>query len=269
MLSRERPVVPRGGGWSLEFSAELLLFVFLAGMAAGGVDAIAGGGGLISLPALLFAGLDPLAALATNKLQSSLGTFTAAWNYARRGWVDVSALRGLIVVAFLAAAAGTAAVQQLGGSVLERLLPLLLALLAAWFALSPKVADLESAPRIRTRTYGLTVVPAVGFYDGFFGPGTGSFFTASAIGLLGASATRAVAQTKVLNLTTNLGSLLLFVAGGHVVWTAGVVMICGQIVGAWIGSSLAIRNGVAIIRPMLIAVSLAVAARLLYQQYLA
>lgn len=251
----------------MELSVELLLFVFFAGALAGGIDAIAGGGGLISLPALLFAGLNPLAALATNKLQSSFGTFTAAWNYTCRGWVDLRAARWLIVIAFLASAAGTVAVQFIGHSLLERLLPLLLGVLAAWFAFSPKVSDLERTPRMPETVYRATVLPAIGFYDGFFGPGTGSFFTASAIGFLGASATRAVALTKVLNLTTNLGSLTLFIAGGHVIWAVGLVMVAGQIVGAWIGSSLAIRNGVTIIRPLLIGVCLAVMVRLLYQQY--
>jgi uncharacterized membrane protein YfcA len=251
----------------LELSLELLVFVFVAGMAAGCVDSIAGGGGLISLPALLFAGLDPLAALATNKLQSSFGTFTAAWNYTRRGWIDVRAVRWLILVAFLASAAGTIAVQYIGHSLLVRLLPLLLGLLAGWFALSPKVGNLERAPRIGNAAYGATVLPTVGFYDGFFGPGTGSFFTASAIGLLGASATRAVALTKVLNLTTNVGSLIFFMIGGHVIWAVGLVMVGGQILGAWLGSNMAIRNGVAIIRPMLVLVCLAVMARLMYQQY--
>ncbi|MEX0730919.1 MAG: TSUP family transporter [Aquisalimonadaceae bacterium] len=252
----------------MEITAELLIFVFLVGIFAGWVDSIAGGGGLISLPALLFVGLNPLAALATNKLQSSFGAFIAAVNYTRLGWVDLQAIRWLVLVAFIASAAGTMLVQHVDLSLLERLLPVLLGLLAAWFALSPRVGDLERTPRLGGIAYGATAVPAIGFYDGFFGPGTGSFFTASAISLLGASARRAVGLTKVLNFTTNFSSLILFVIGGQVIWSFGLAMVLGQVIGAWFGSSMAIRNGVAIIRPIVVVVCLAVMIRMLYQQYL-
>jgi uncharacterized membrane protein YfcA len=251
----------------LDFSAELLLAMALVGVAAGWVDSIAGGGGLIALPALLFTGISPLEALATNKLQSSFGSFTAAYNYTRRGWIDLRWARWLIAASLLGSAAGTLLVQNLRLDLLERMLPVLLGGMALYFLLSPRLGDVERKPRLGRLGYGLSAAPGIGFYDGVFGPGTGSFFTLSAVTLLGASATRAVALTKLLNFASNIGSLALFLAGGQIVWTLGLAMIVGQATGAWLGSSMAIRNGVGLIRPVVVIVCLAMMLRLLQQQY--
>ncbi len=251
----------------LEVSPELLLVMALVAVVAGWVDAIAGGGGLIGLPALLFTGISPLEALATNKLQGTIGTFTAACNYTRRGWVDLRWARPLILASLIGAAAGTALVQSIRLDLLERALPVLLGLLAVYFLFSPGLGDVERKPRLGRRGYGLTAAPGIGFYDGLVGPGTGSFFMLSAVTLLGASATRAVALTKLLNLASNVGSLALFLTGGHAVWSLGLTMIVGQTIGAWLGSSMAIRRGVGLIRPVVVVVCLAMMSRLLYEQY--
>ncbi|WP_440995619.1 TSUP family transporter [Arhodomonas sp. SL1] len=252
--------------WALEPHWYLVLVA--VAFAAGWLDAIAGGGGLIALPALLLAGVPPLGALATNKLQGAVGAMTAAVSYAREGWVDLRWAAGLIVASFLGASAGTWLVQGMDTSVVERLLPLLLAVMVLYFALSPRLSDLESAPRMGRWAYGLTAAPGIAFYDGFFGPGTGSFFTASAVALLGASARRAVALTKVLNVTSNIASLALFVAGGHILWGVGAAMVVGQLAGAILGARMAIRGGVALIRPLVILSCLAMLTRLLWEQYL-
>lgn len=250
-------------GWGPEW----LLAMALVGVAAGWLDSIAGGGGLIALPALLLTGVSPLEALATNKLQSSVGAGVAAVNYTRRGWIDLHWARWLVLASFLGAAAGTLLVQRVDTAFVEWLLPGLLGAVALYFLLSPRLGDLERQPRSSRLGYGVTAAPLIGFYDGFFGPGTGSFFTASAVGLLGASATRAVALTKLLNFASNLAALLMFVAGGHVIWALGAAMLGGQAVGAWLGSSLAIRHGVGLIRPLVVTASLALMLRLLWQQW--
>ncbi len=246
---------------------EVYVFLAAVGFAAGWLDSIAGGGGLIALPALLLAGVPPLPALATNKLQGTAGAFTATVHYVRRGWVDLHWARGLIVASFIGAAAGTALVQVVDTAVVETLLPFLLAAMVLYFLLSPRLGDLEAEPRLGRWGYGLTAAPAIGFYDGFFGPGTGSFFTASAVALLGASARRAVALTKVLNVTSNIASLALFTAGGHMLWTVGAVMIVGQLAGATLGANMAIRGGVALIRPLVVLVCVGMLTKLLWERF--
>lgn len=247
---------------------ELYPVLAAVGFAAGWLDAIAGGGGLIALPALLLSGVPPLNALATNKLQGTMGAFTAASSYVRQGWVDLAWARGLIVASFVGAGAGTLLVQYMDNDVVERLLPLLLVVMVLYFAFSPRLGDLESEPRMGRLGYGLTAAPAIGFYDGFFGPGTGSFFTASAVALLGASARRAVALTKVLNVTSNIASMILFISGGYVLWGVGAAMIVGQLAGAVLGARMAIRGGVALIRPLVVLVCLAMLARIVWARFL-
>lgn len=253
---------------ALEITPELLLVMVLVGLAAGWVDSIAGGGGLISLPALLFTGVTPIEALATNKLQGTFGSFTATVNYTRRGWVDLRSARWMILASLLGSALGTALVQSMSLAMVERLLPLLLGAMAVYFLLSPRLGDVDRQPRLSRRAYATTAAPAIGFYDGFFGPGTGSFFTLSAVALLGASSARAVGLTKVLNFASNIASVSVFLIGGHMVWAMGLAMIVGQSMGAWLGSSMAIRGGVRLIRPIVVIVCLGMMSRLLYQQYL-
>ncbi len=245
---------------------ELMLAILAAGALAGWVDSIAGGGGLIALPTLLLVGLDPLAALGTNKLQGTAGTLMAAANYARRGLLVRRRLGWLIAGSFLGAAAGTALVQQMDPGRVAAAIPVLLVAVAVYFLLSPRVSDLDSRPRLGRRAYAASVAPAIGFYDGFFGPGTGSFFTLTSVSLLGGGIVQAVALTKVLNLTSNVASLGLFLAGSHVVWLAGGLMVAGQLVGSWLGSHMAMRSGARLIRPLMVAVCIAMALRLLYER---
>jgi len=240
----------------------LLILVAVAGM-AGLIDAIAGGGGLLALPALLWAGLPPVQALATNKLQGSFGTLTASFNFVRRGEIDVARLRIPILLTFLGSASGTLAVQRLGSTLLDQIVPLLLIAFALYFLFSPRIGDQDAQHRIGHGLFGLLIGFSVGFYDGFFGPGTGSFFAAAFVLLLGYNLRRATAGTKILNFTSNIASLIFFALAGEVIWQVGLPMGLAQMVGAWIGSHLVIRHGTRLIRPLLVIVSLAISLRLL------
>jgi uncharacterized membrane protein YfcA len=242
---------------------DLSLILFLLALAAGLVDAMAGGGGLITMPALLWAGLTPVEALATNKAQGVFGTATATANFLRRGAIDLPRAAAAVVCTFTGAAAGTLLVRHLGGELLGWLIPLLLMAFALYFLFSPRVSDLDSRQRIGEGTFALSVGAGVGFYDGFFGPGTGTFFAIGYVALLGYNLRRATAHTKLLNFTSNLASLLFFLPGGHVVWSVGLSMAAGQLVGAWIGSHLVLRHGTRLVRPVLVAASLAVSVKLL------
>ncbi len=240
----------------------LLLLVAAAGL-AGFVDAIAGGGGLIALPALLWAGIPPLQALATNKLQGSFGTATATFNFARKGYLDWRSLWPAVLMTLLGAMLGTMLVQVLPGNLLDRIIPFLLAAFALYFLFSPQVGDADARQRVGIPLFSVLAGFTLGFYDGFFGPGTGSFFTAAFIILLGYRLTHAVAGTKLLNFTSNIVSLAVFALGGHVLWSLGLLMGMAQITGAWLGSHLAIRHGSKIIRPVLVIVSLALSVKLM------
>jgi uncharacterized membrane protein YfcA len=248
---------------------EIVAALVLAAVAAGFVDAIAGGGGLVTVPALLLAGLPPVEALATNKLQGSFGAGTAAWAYARGGLVNGRSQSWPVAVSFLAAAAGSLAATQLPVDWLRLAMPVVLVAVALWFGLRRGLSDDDRAARLTMPVFTLTVVPLVAAYDGLLGPGTGSFFMLGLVALAGMGVLRATAQTKVLNLASNLGSLAVFAAAGGVWWGLGLAMAAGQVLGARLGARLAMRIGARLIRPLLVAVSTLLAARLLWQAWMA
>ena len=240
----------------------LLVLVAVAGV-AGMIDAIAGGGGLLALPALLWAGLPPVQALATNKLQGTFGTLTSSAHFLRKGEIRLERLRIPILMTFIGSVSGTLAVQRIGSDLLEEVVPSLLIAFALYFLLSPRIGDQDAHHRISHGMFGLLIGFGVGFYDGFFGPGTGSFFAAAFVMLLGYNLRRATAATKVLNFTSNIASLLFFALAGQVIWQVGLPMGLAQMAGAWLGSHLVIRHGTRLIRPLLVLVSLAISLKLL------
>lgn len=241
----------------------ILLMLFLVALTAGVIDSIAGGGGLLALPALLVAGLDPVAALATNKLQGSFGTGSAAITFARHGHIDVKSSLPMIATTFVAAALGVLAVSFMSTSWLAAVMPLMLIALAIYFAFSPRLSNDDARPRMSQGRFTATVAPGVGFYDGVFGPGAGSFYLLGFVVLRGFGIVKATANTKLLNFTSNIASLLVFALTGKVLWIIGITMGVGQFIGAQIGSRLAIRNGAKLIRPLLVIVCIAMAIRLL------
>lgn len=232
----------------------------------GFIDAIAGGGGLIMMPALLSAGLPPIHALAANKLQSMFGTATACFNYSRKGLVDWRANLLTIMLVFAGASVGVVIVQSIDTVVLDLVIPLLLVILAIYVLVSPRMTDEDAHQRISARGYA-PVGAVIGAYDGFFGPGTGSFFTATLVGLRGLGVTRATALTKLFNLTSNVASVLFFAIGGKMFWLLGFCMAAGAMLGGWIGSHTAMRFGASLIRPLLVLLSLGLTARLLWSYF--
>jgi uncharacterized membrane protein YfcA len=244
-------------------SFELLCFLVAVATLAGAVDAIAGGGGLLTLPALLWAGVAPIQALATNKLQGSFGTLSASMHFLVKGQVPKKQLWPLVLATFAGALTGTLMVQYLGDALLRQTIPVLLILFALYFMFSPRISDEDASARLSPGWFALGLCFPIGFYDGFFGPGTGSFFVMAVVALRGYNLTRATATTKLLNLTSNLTALLFFTLGGHVIWPLGLLLGLGQAVGAWLGAHLAIHHGAAVIRPLLVVVSISISLKLL------
>jgi len=245
----------------MELTAEILLFLAGAGFIAGIIDAMAGGGGMITLPALLASGFPPLAAVGTNKLQSTIGTGGAAYAFARGGHMDIRRYWPPVAAAFAGSALGAIAVQRVSPAFLAALIPILLVAISLYFLLSPPASEADRHSRLGI--FGLSLlIGAVGFYDGFFGPGTGTFYTTIFLTLGGLGLLRATAQTKAANFASNVSGLAVMIGGGHVVWIAGLVMAAANFIGAQIGSHLAMRFGGRLIRPLLILMSLALTAKM-------
>ncbi|MCE0494271.1 TSUP family transporter [Vibrio salinus] len=249
----------------MDVSIDILGLLFLAGSLAGFIDAIAGGGGLITVPALLAAGVPPAQALATNKLQSSFGSFSATFYFVRTGLVSLKQLRFAIFCTFCGAATGAELVQNIDATILTSLIPILLIGISLYFLFAPSTKPGKA--KISENQFALIVGFCIGFYDGFFGPGTGSLFTVCFIVLGGLSIIEATARTKVLNFTSNISALTFFLVAGLPVWKIGLVMAVGQFLGARMGAKVVVTKGQKWIRPLVIIMSMAMALKLLWEQH--
>jgi len=248
------------GSWKLPL-------LFVTGLVAGFVDSIAGGGGLITLPVMLSIGLEPRHALGTNKLQATFGSGSAAWHYARAKAVPLADCRRGFLFTLMGAAAGTLVVQRLDPIFLKRAIPVFLVLVAMYALLKPSLGAEDLHPRMRRSWFDVVFGLALGFYDGFLGPGTGTFWTMAFMVGLGFNMTKATGYTKVMNLASNLSSLFFFLQAGRVNFVPGLAMGVGQLVGARIGSGMVITRGTRFIRPVFLSMVLALTLKLLYDAY--
>lgn len=248
-------------------SWETIALLFFAGLSAGFIDAIAGGGGLISVPALLWAGLPPQMALGTNKMQSTWGTLMAVRKYAKAGLVAWTDVRLTVCITFVSAMSGALVLMLISNVVLKMIVPWMLLGIAVYVLLSPGLGKTAAKARLGLGAFACLAGSVLGFYDGFFGPGTGTFWTMACISLLGLELTRATAFTKVANLTSNMASLFIFVLSARVNYEVAAVMIAGQLIGGRLGAGMAIRHGAPFIRIIFITVVLAMVAKLLWDQF--
>jgi len=252
----------------VDLASPTLLLLFAAGALAGFVDSIAGGGGIITVPALLAVGISPHQALATNKLQSSFGSLTAAMNYTKRGLMNPRELFTGFFFSFIGAMVGAIVVQYFSAGFLETMIIALLTLLFIYTALSPRLGFEQRPHKINHFCFYTCFGLLLGFYDGFFGPGTGNFWTISLVVLLGLDLKAATAQTKLFNLTSNVVALAVFLYSGLVLWSAGLAMGAGQVIGAWCGSTLVSKKEVRFIRVFFLAVVAATIVKLSADRFL-
>ncbi|MEO1208023.1 MAG: TSUP family transporter [Cyanobacteria bacterium J06638_20] len=246
---------------TINYPLEVLLFLFGIATVAGFIDTLAGGGGLLTIPALIISGIPPLAALGTNKLQGSMGTATASYmmfKYKRVRWAIVAQP---MMCAFAGSLIGTIAVQYIDTSVLIFVIPLVLFGIALYFLLSPNLHEDNRTPVISQQQYQAYVIPAIGGYDGMFGPGTGSFLALAGVSLRGQGIIDATAIAKTLNLATNLASLIVFFLVGQIVWIVGGLMLCGQLIGASIGSRCLVMINPKHLRMLIVVMSVAMLIR--------
>ena len=234
------------------------IFITFASLLAGFIDAIVGGGGLILTPALFaaFPGAAPATLFGTNKAGSVWGTAMATWQYSRRVEMRWAALLPAAAAGFAGAFAGAWTVTALSPDLLRKVLPLvLLAVLA--YTLAKKDLGRHHAPRFsgNAEVWVASLVGlGIGFYDGFFGPGTGSFFVFLFVRLLGYDFLNASAAAKLLNVATNVAAIALFAAKGHVWWQVGAVLAVANVAGSLVGTRLALKHGAGFVRGVFIVV---------------
>lgn len=248
-----------------EVSLNLLTMLLGAAFLAGFVDSIAGGGGLITLPALLLAGANPIQALSTNKVQGSFGAATAALSYARAGQVDLRAQRIPALIAAIAGLFGAVLATRLPTETLRLIIPIVLIGVALFFALKRGLSDEDQVQRIKPELFMALFVPLIGTYDGMIGPGAGAFYMIGFVTLAGYGILKATAHTKLLNFSSNIGGLVIFGIFGSTWWLTGIAMGVAQVAGATVGARLAIRDGASLIRPVLVITSVALALRVFVQ----
>lgn len=248
-----------------------LIMLLAAALFAGFVDAVAGGGGLIQVPALLVAlpAESPATVFGTNKLASIFGTGNAALRYARRIALPWSIALPAAAAAFVFSFAGAMAVTWLPKEVVRPLVLGLLLLVLVYTVAKPGfgvVSGARLAP-LRERRWALWVGAALGFYDGFFGPGAGSFMIFAFVRLFRLDFLHASSAAKVVNFATNAAALAYFAPTGHVLWVTGLAMAVFNIAGALFGARLALRHGSGFVRGVFIVVASALIARLGYDTF--
>ena len=245
-------------------SVQNAAILFSVAVVAGFINTVAGGGGLVSIPALMWAGLPPTVVLGTNKLQACGGSFSASYYFVRKGVVKLSEMKLAIACAFSGSILGTIAVQQVDTAILKSIIPFLILGIGAYFLFSKKITAEDNKQLLQPMLFSFTIALALGFYDGFFGPGVGSFLTLAFVSLAGHDLIKATAHAKVLNFSSNIAALISFALAGKVLWLLGACMLLGQAVGATLGSKLVINKGVKFIRPLMVTMSIAMSAKLLF-----
>ena len=233
-------------------------FLAVAAFLAGLIDAVAGGGGLVQIPALFsaFPGMPPATLLGTNKVASVAGTANAAIRYGRSVRIYWAATAPAVVAAFLFSMAGAWALTMIPAEPLRKALPFVLVSLLV-YTVAKKDLGTEHAPSLsgtRERVAALLAGAVIGFYDGVFGPGTGSFLMIVFVRVFGYDFLHASASTKVVNMATNLAALLLLASKGHIWWQLGLVMAVANVAGSQVGSRLALRHGSGFVRKVFIVV---------------
>lgn len=228
-----------------------LLLLFFTGLIAGLVDAIAGGGGLITVPALLATGMLPSMALGTNKLQSTVGTLMAASHFYRRGFFSFREFFVGLLLCAVGALLGAAVTLVIKPAIFKLIVPYLLFGILIYMIMAPRLQFYKMfAIRLSTSKFYLLFGLLLGFYDGFFGPGTGSFWMFAFMFFMGFDILKATAHTKIFNLTSNMVALVFFMVTQHIDYRIGLCMAAGQWIGGYFGARLAIHKGARLIKPL-------------------
>lgn len=239
-----------------DWTIGMIIILIVCGFLAGLIDSVVGGGGLIAIPALLATGIPLPLLLGSNKLAGSLCSLTSTASFLRSGKIDFKLVRTLIPLSVIGALAGTLTVRQVPSEFLKPLVIVMLVVITIYTLFKKAWGDVStfSGSDSKARFIGTTAALVIGFYDGFFGPGTGSFLIFAFL-MMGFEFVTAAGNAKMLNFASNITSLLTFIVLGSVSYTYGLILGIPMVIGALVGSRLAIRKGAAYIRPLFITVT--------------
>jgi hypothetical protein len=244
-----------------------IIFICLAGFLAAAVDAIAGGGGIISLPAILATGVPPHFALGTNKFASTCGSLTSSFRFAKSGKVHFKLVKFQIPCTVLGAALGVYTALRVDEGFLNWFIVFMIFAVALYTTFKKDFGQTGKFTGLSPKKIGLGMCFAfgLGFYDGFFGPGAGSFLIFLFISVFGFDFTSASGNSKVLNFVSNVVSLILFAISGKIIYLVAIPMALSMILGAYVGSHIAIKNGAKVIKPIFITIALLLIVKLIWQ----
>ncbi|EMA6343761.1 TSUP family transporter [Bacillus cytotoxicus] len=240
-----------------ELSLQVIVLLVAFGFLASFIDSVVGGGGLISLPALMFVGLPPASAIATNKLASTMGAFTSTIYFIRSKKVDFRIVGKLIPLTIMGAIAGALVVKFIPPDILRPLVLVMLVFIAIYIIVKKNWGSVSTYKKM-TKGKALMfyfAILMIGFYDGFFGPGTGSFLIFAFL-LIGLDFIRAAASGKVLNFVSNIVSFITFLFLDIIHFEYGIIMGLSMIIGAYFGSRFAVQKGVGYVRTLFLLVTI-------------
>ncbi|MBI0577893.1 TSUP family transporter [Neobacillus cucumis] len=246
----------------LHFDPTLLVILVVFGFLAAFIDSVVGGGGLIALPALLFTGLSPAAAVATNKLAGTIGSLTSTIMFYRSGKLDIKSVYKLFPLTFIGSMIGAWTVHLMNPELLKPLMLVMLAAVAIYTIFKKDWGSISSVRKLSFQHMALFIfaILAIGFYDGFLGPGTGSFLMFAFL-MIGFDFLKAAGNAKFLNFGSNIAALIMFMFLGQVNYAYGIPMGIAQIAGSIVGSRFAIKRGSGYVRALFITVTFLLLAK--------
>lgn len=249
----------------VDVDPSVLMILMVFGFLASFIDSVVGGGGLIALPALLFTGMSPATAVATNKLVGTMGSFTSTLMFYRSGKLDLKSLYKLFPLVFIASMLGAWTVHLMDPEVLKPLMLIMLAAVAIYTVFKKDWGSISTYKKLSVHHFLMftMLIFAIGFYDGFLGPGTGSFLMFAFL-MIGFDFIKAAGNAKFLNFGSNIAALLMFMYLGQVNYAYGLPMAIAGIIGAICGSKFAIKRGSGYVRALFITVTLLLLAKNVY-----
>jgi len=247
------------------FSIEILTFLFFVGVVAGFLDTLVGGGGLLAVPALLLSGIPPIYVLGTNKFQGSMGTGIATFLLFRKKKLDWNSVKSLMFASFIGSIVGGVIIQFVDTQFLSFVIPIVLVFIAIYFIISPKPKSTVSNSK-PNKKFELFAVPVVGFYDGMFGPGAGSFFAMTGVMLKKLEIIQATILAKPLNFASNIAGFIVFFSFGHIAFLIGLLMMMGQMIGAFFGTHYLLKANPLIIRLLIVIISISMLIKYILSQ---
>jgi len=247
------------------FSIEILAFLFFVGVVAGFLDTLVGGGGLLAVPALLLSGIPPIYVLGTNKFQGSMGTGIATFLLFRKKKLDWNSVKNLMFASFIGSIVGGVIIQFVDTQFLSFVIPIVLVFIAIYFIVSPKPKSIASNPK-SNKKFELFAVPVVGFYDGMFGPGAGSFFAMTGVMIKKLEIIQATILAKPLNFASNIAGFIVFFSFGHIAFLIGLLMMIGQMIGAFFGTHYLLKANPLIIRFLIVIISISMLIKYMLSQ---